>query len=47
MGHEGRALKYFCLGYIIGGPGKNIKYAREQTAPTGTHPTLSLESAIA
>lgn len=37
-------LTYFCLCSLIGGPGKNIKYSSEQTAPTGTLPTLSLDS---
>lgn len=36
-------LTYFCLCSLIGGPGKNIKYSGEQTAPTGTLPTLSLD----
>lgn len=37
-------LKYFCLGYLIGGPGKNIKNESEQIALTGTLPTLSLDN---
>lgn len=37
-------LKYFCLSYLIAGPGKNIKYASEQIALTGTLPTLSLDN---
>ncbi len=37
-------LKYFCLSYLIGGPGKNIKRASEEIALTGTLPTLSLDN---
>lgn len=42
MKYEG--LKYFCLGYLIEGPGKNIKYESEQIALAGTLPTLSLDN---
>lgn len=40
--HIGFHPQYFCLGYLIAGPGKNIKNVSEQIALTGTPPAPSL-----